>query len=375
MTGTHVTYLSSDALTDGVGASQVLPYVERLPLRGIDVTLHSFEKEPAGAALHQRLAAAGVRWVPHPFGRFGAIGGVGRIARGAAALRRADLVHARADLAAASALLARSDPWVWDCRGLFADQRLDLGTLAPGSAEHRALQAIERRSARGSSAIVTLTRAVIPVLDQRHGPGVAAKATVITTCVDTRRFALEPMPAADRIRLLLAGTINRYYDVPAMIRLVAELQRRRPTALVLASPGETSWEAELAPLAPERVTATPEEMPPLVASAHVGLSVCRDDAGVSLVGSMPTKIGEFLATGRPVVVNSRLGDAAAIVDEHRCGVVLGDTGDGGIATAVDTLEALLVDPSLPDRCRAVAELHFDLERAVDRLAEVYRSIS
>jgi glycosyltransferase involved in cell wall biosynthesis len=367
-----LTYLATDAVDEGVGASQVVAYVERLAARGVDVELHTFEKRAASPRTQARLRDAGVRWVPHRFGRFGAVGGVDRLVRGAAAVRGAALVHARADLAAASVLLARTPRWVFDVRGLFADQRLELGTLRAGSPEHRVLQRVERAAVRRSTRLVTLTEAVVPVLEERHGPGVAERAVVVPTCVDTTRFAPAPLPPADRLRFLLAGTVNRYYDVPVMAALVRAAAARRPVELVLASPGATSWEPELAALDPVRTSATPAEMPEVVASAHVGLSVCREDAGISLKGSMPTKIAEFLATGRPVVVNPGLGDAGALVVEHGAGVTLAGSGPTEVAGALDDLEALLADPATADRCRALALQHFDLDTAVDRLLDTYR---
>src|SRR5687768_17448837 len=39
-----VTYLTTDSLAEGVGASQVLSYVERLADRGLEIVLHTFEK-------------------------------------------------------------------------------------------------------------------------------------------------------------------------------------------------------------------------------------------------------------------------------------------------------------------------------------------
>jgi glycosyltransferase involved in cell wall biosynthesis len=116
-------------------------------------------------------------------------------------------------------------------------------------------------------------------------------------------------------------------------------------------------------------------MPDIVAAAHVGLSVCRDDAGISLLGSMPTKIAEFLATGRPVVVNSGLGDAARLVREASCGVVTTGDAPDAVRRAVDDVEQLLADPGTPERCRALALDHFDLDRAAARLAELYGRLS
>lgn len=370
MTQLRVRYLSMDGLTEGVGVSQVLSYVERLSQRDIHVTLHSFEQTEPKPELRARLRAAGVAWHPHRFGRDGARGGAVRVARAAVWARTGDVVHARSDLAAAAAVVAKSPRWVWDVRSLWADQRIDLGMLRVGSVEERVLRRLEAAAACKSSAIITLTEAVLPVLDLRHG-AVSPRATVITTCVDTARFRLAPFPPAEPLLLLLAGTLNRYYDVPAMAALVRELQRRRPARLTVLTPRATPWDHLLADLQPSRSSATPGEMPAAVAASHVGLSICREDVGLSLTAAMPTKLGEFLATGRPVVVNARLGDAAVLVTAHRAGVVVG-SGREAVNRAADELEALVADADTPNRCRQLAVSHFDLDRAVDRLADVYR---
>jgi len=367
-----LTYLAIDSLAEGIGASQVLAYAERLSARGVEVRLHSFEKDEPAAWLRERVQDAGVTWTPHPFGRFGAAGGVKRVATAALAARGAALVHARSDLAAAAVLAARARHWVWDVRSLYADQRLELGTLRAGSPQHRLLRAIERRAARRSTAVITLTEGVIPVLEARHGISIAEKTRVITTCVDTSRFMLTPVPDPHPLHLLLAGTLNRYYDVPAMVALVAELTRRRPTALTLATPGETPWDEILGPVVTDRIMVRPDHMPEVIGTSHVGLSVCRDDAGVSLRGSMPTKIGEFLAAGRPVVVNPGLGDAGRLLIARRCGVALAGTAPAAVALAADEVETLVEDPNTAQRCRQLALDHFDLDRGVDRLIDIYR---
>lgn len=364
-----VTYLTTDSVSEGIGASQVLAYAERLATRGLDVDLHTFEKAVPTPTMREHIAATGIRWHPHPFGAFGARGGAARVAAGAIAIRQADLVHARSDLAAASALLARVPHWLWDVRSLWADQRIALGALRSGSAEHRVLQAIERRATRHSSAMVTLTEAVVPVLESRYGVRLRRKTTVIPTCVDTRRFTSSPLPPPDPVVVLLAGTLNAYYDVPLMVELVTQWQRRRHVQLSLITPAETPWDTKFSQLLAVRSTATFEQMPERVAAAHVGLSVCRSDAGVSLTASMPTKIAEFLATGRPVVVNHNLGDAGRLVEQHHAGVAV-RAGDA-TSDVLDRLDELVEDPGTAARCRRLALEHFDLDHAIDGLVEAY----
>ena len=142
----------------------------------------------------------------------------------------------------------------------------------------------------------------------------------------------------------------------------------------MASPEATSWEAELADLEVVRVSATPDVMVDLVASCHLGLSICRDDAGVSLKAAMPTKIGEFLASGRPVVVNPGLVDAARLVEANGCGVVFGSTGPCSVEEVVDRIEACLKDPATPRRCRSLAETHFNLTIGVNELVSTYNLV-
>ena len=369
----RVTYLSVDPVTSTVGASQVLAYVERLAERGVGVDLHSFEHH-VDEAIAADLSRHGVVWTPHRFGGNGARAGFGRVARLARSIRGADLVHARSDMAAAAAMWSGAERWLWDVRSFWADQKVATGVFSARSPQAWVFQRIERRAAVGSRHVVALTQSAIDELDRRYDGVVGPKATVVTTCVDRRRFKPAPMPSRGPVRLLLAGTLNRFYDVPTMLDLVAELRTRRPVELLVASPGGTDWDPELESVGAVRTSATPGEMPALIASCHAGLSVCRDDAGISLVAAMPTKIGEFLAVGRPVIVNSGLLDAASMVDRADAGVVV-DASAGGLDAAATRLLELLDDDATPGRATGLAAGFFDLDAGVDKLLEVYRRIS
>jgi glycosyltransferase involved in cell wall biosynthesis len=90
-----------------------------------------------------------------------------------------------------------------------------------------------------------------------------------------------------------------------------------------------------------------DEVPDALAACHVGLSPWRTDMGVGLLGAMPTKIGEFLAAGRPVVVNPGLGDMDRIIEVFDCGVVVGGSDDDALDAAGRELDRLLADPTTP----------------------------
>ena len=370
-----VTYLTVDRIGSGVGASQVLPYVEGLARRGARVTVHSFESQPPAPAIRARLEGAGVDWHPHRVRRQGAAAAGLRVLHGAALVRGRGLVHARSDLPAASALVAGADAWVWDVRSFWADQRVAMGMLRRGSRTERVLRTIESAAATRASAIVTLTAAAVDVLVARHGEAVRARTSVIPTCVDLGRFALATMPEAARIQVLLSGTFNRLYDLDATLRFCESLRRVRGADVTLLRPGTSAWDAPVAGSGGRLASAPFAAIPEWVRASHAGVCLCRVDNRAAIAGAAPTKLAEFLATGRPVVVNAGLGDMDALVTRYRCGVIVGDRSAGGLQQAASDLVALVDDEATPGRCRAAAEDHFDLDVGVSRLLRVYQGQS
>lgn len=366
-----LTYLTIDSMSEGVGFSQVVPYVAQLAERGVDVTLHSFEKVDPPAFVTARLSAAGVRWRPHVFRGAGTAGGVARVAHGATLVARAELVHARSDLPAASAMLARRPAWLWDVRGFWREDRIALGLVRAGSLPDRVLRSIEIKAAASSAAIVTLSQTAREILAERYRGNVGEKTTVITTCVDLERFPLSPLPPVEPLRLLLAGSLSGLYDVDTMIRLFRKLGTRRAVELTVLTPSPTPWDGMFRDSGARVGHASPGEMPDRVGEHHVGLSIRRFDVGETGFSATPTKLGEFLATGRPVVVNAGLGDLDELLARHDCGVVLTSASDAELDRAVAELDRLLEDPKTPMRCRALAEEHFNVDRGVDRLLEAY----
>ena len=368
-----LTYLTTDSMVEGVGASQVVPYVERLATRGLDVTLHSFEKTEPDEGVKRRLASAGVTWRAHRFIGGGGPGGLARVVEGAAFVAGAQLVHARSDLAAASSVLSRRPAWIWDMRSFWREERIEMGALRPGSVEERVMRRIESAAARKSAGIITLSRAAIDVLRARYGDGVAAKSREITTCVDLERFALSPLPEPGTVGLLLAGSLNKLYDPASMVRLFERFRARRPSRLTVLTPDPASFRDSFPEVDATVTSSASEAMPARIAEHHVGLCMRRRDIGVSSRGVTPIKLGEFLACGRPVVVTPGLGDMDEYVARYDCGVVVDDVSDRGLDAALDRLESLLADEGTPARCRAAAEEHFNLDHAIDDLMIAYHA--
>jgi glycosyltransferase involved in cell wall biosynthesis len=111
-------------------------------------------------------------------------------------------------------------------------------------------------------------------------------------------------------------------------------------------------------------------MADLIPNYSFGVSVCKLNAGPSLTAAMPTKIGEFLACGRPIVVNRGLGDMDLFLEEFDAGVILDGTQKNLVAGAAKLVE-LLGDRETPARCRALAEKYFSMDVGATKYLDLY----
>jgi glycosyltransferase involved in cell wall biosynthesis len=96
--------------------------------------------------------------------------------------------------------------------------------------------------------------------------------------------------------------------------------------------------------------------------------------GLSKLGSSPTRMGEALGCGIPVVANAGVGDVARIIAEHRVGVLVADAGDAAMAAAIAELDELMQTPDLAQRCRKAAEEVFSLGAGTAAYKLLYRNI-
>jgi colanic acid biosynthesis glycosyl transferase WcaI len=108
-----------------------------------------------------------------------------------------------------------------------------------------------------------------------------------------------------------------------------------------------------------------KEIPVLIAGCDIVLVPLTS----YLLGAVPSKLYEAMASGRPVILVAS-GEAAQIVDEHQAGITVEPGDTKGL---VQALKTLLAQPqlrrTLGENGRHAAEQHFDRETIVSRFRE------
>jgi hypothetical protein len=362
-----VTYLSVDSIQEGVGSSQITPLILGLAEKGKKVCLITFEKTKPPNELYEMFSKAGVAWIAKEFGRPGSVGGMVRLNSLRGNVPKSLVLHGRSDIATSAAIWSSIEaPVLWDVRSLWSDQRLLIGTDGWNSLTARGARTLEDIAAKKSTAMSTLTAAVVPFLEQRH-KRIPKIREVIPTCVQTSKFVHSPMPDG-QITCLLSGTFNNYYDIDRTRQILEEIRKTVNLRTIWARANESSME-KLGVGEDIIVSATHSEMPNLVKQSHFGIAICKQDNLDSLAAAVPTKIGEFLASGRPVIVSNGIGDLDQLLSKSQTGLVIGHRNS--LETVAEEIILLLKDSETPSRCRELATQHFDMNKAVDRYLEIY----
>ena len=369
MNNLKLAYFTHDSISEGVGRSQILSLCQKLSKLDIKVSLFSFEKIAPRPELIEKFSESSIEWIWFPFESGGSFKAINRIN----VLRRVegefDIIHARGDLPALAAVLRQKEPVIWDIRSLWVEQRKVLNPTKFNPLTRGLINLLTRYVSRHVSGYNTLTQAVINVLKKKY-PRLPKNFSVVSTCVDTDTFQFEPTLPKQPIGLLV-GTYNSIYD-SGLISKFSEYMIENYGHKIFWARG---WESPGIPqeLGQQKVfSALHEDIPKIIGDSSYGISVCRNELGDSLKAAMPTKIAEFLSVGRPVIVNSLLGDVSDLLLRNTVAVSLDTETD--IPSAAKKLISLIDDPTTPLRCRKIAENFFSLDYAANRYYSLYSSI-
>ncbi len=390
-----ILYLTRNGLLEPLGQSQVMAYLRGLA-RDHEITLITYEKDEDRAD-DARMAQAreecerlGIRWLPQRFRSRPKI-----IAPALSMLRmiwlvlhearRRDirLVHARSYIPAAVAWIVWrliGIPFIFDMRALWPEELITAGRLRRGSLLHRVIVTAEWWCLRDAAAVVSLTHAAVDYLQTTYRRDLSGqRIAVIPTCVDLERFVPARTSPTNLTIGCLGTVLSGWFRIDwlaAFLRVAAEANpEARFVITTRDNPVRVSEALGLEPEIMERVeigAATTEEVPAVLHKQTA--SVMFFTEGLAKLGSSPTRMGEILGCGIPVVANEGVGDVAHIIREHDVGVLVSSADPEAMSLAWDSLMRLLDDPDLSARCRRTAEKVFSLEEGTAAYQRLYRNI-
>jgi len=396
-------------MLDPLGQTQVLPYLKQLAELGVQLTLLSFERAvaytPEGRErcrrLHTELAARKIDWHWLPYHKTPSLPATAydvfaghRFARRLVRDKNIGMVHARSHIPATIALRLKrrlGTKMIFDVRGLMADEYVDANHWRKDSVAYRLTKDAETRALKAADGVVTLTQKIWDVIkdwDSLRNRNVPH--AVVPCCADLELFRFDEAARASRRRelgaenrfvVIYSGSIDGWYLTEEMCDFFVTLREQKPNAFFLwLTPGNRE---RITKLMNERgisnkdfriVSTLASDVPSYLSAADAGLAFIKPC--FSKQASSPTKYGEYLACGLPLIINAGIGDSDALILEDRAGVMVNEFNSEAYREAAMSLAEFTADPSQTrQHSRAVAERRFDVRTTgAARYADLYDNL-
>lgn len=395
-------YISYDGLLEPLGMSQIIPYMKGLSKHGIKFVILTFEKKnnllkvDNIIQLARVLGSTGIIWKRLRYHKsppvistlvdvlYGCLTSFWLIKT-----KGIKLVHARSYVAGLMAIILQKlchVRFIFDMRGFWADERVEAGIWKKGGWLYQISKHFEKILLLNSDEIISLTHTGrTEIINFPYFKNHMMNITVIPTCVDLERFNVERKSDIKiftdwnkRVKFILiySGSISTWYMPNEMLEFFDVAQNVIDNSYFLILTKEDELLKSILPKLKNNISILNVEhdlVPQYLSIAGVGLAFYKQ--GYSRKACCPTKFGEYLACGLPIIINRGIGDCDEIVLKEKVGVVINEFSSKEYERAIKELKVLLSEGDiLRERCRAAAEKYFSLETGVERYWKIYRRL-
>lgn len=395
-----------DGLTDPLGQSQVLPYLQELSKYGFQFTILSFEKKSRynkeKDIVREITDKAGMAWVPLSFTAnppvLSKIYDRYKMRRMALKLHKKekfDMVHCRSYIAAEAGLTLKKKfgvKMIFDMRGFWADERVDNGQWNLKNPFFKRIyqhyKKKEREFLSNADATISLTKAAKNyLLSKPENKDLFIE--VIPCCADLEHFDYHKINPGDQKALrstleipqnakvlTYSGSVGGWYMTREMFSFFKILSAKNPEYVMLILTKDdiekVKREATATGIAPDKVFVTYSNRPQL--PLYLSLSSCsiffiRNT--FSKMASSPTKHAELMGMGIPVICND-IGDTGRIINETQTGIVVNTFSETLFKEVIDKIPGL--ESVEKGRIRDCAKQIFDLQTGIQNYLSVYKAI-
>ena len=169
-----------------------------------------------------------------------------------------------------------------------------------------------------------------------------------------------------RLTLVYSGSLDGWYLTEEMADFFATFLQQRPDVYLLwlttGSPNRVKTLMDQRGIHNDSFSVqsvSPKDVPSYLSAADAGISFYKP--GFSRLATSPTKNGEYLACGLPVILNAGIGDSDMLATEWNVGALVTEFTEQNYSQSIDRIEQLAREPDIRTRARAVAKELFDLE--------------
>lgn len=404
-----ILFISYDGMTDPLGQSQVIPYIAGLTTEGYEFVILSCDKPSKYLAnksyVEKLIKPFPITWISIPYHKkppvLSSIYDFLKLKSKAKQLHRLyqfDLVHTRPGVPQLVALYLKKRlgiKYLNDIRGFWADERVDGNMWDLKKPVYRFIYKFFKRNEDECIRIADFNtcltyKAKEEILKWNHLPQ-PVKVEVVPCSVDLELFNPDMIniDTRDEIReelqlhpddfiISYLGSIGGWYLTKEMMRFCSiflNLENRAKFLFISNNNHEEILKAAAVFGIPADKIIVRQgrrhEVPILLSFSKYSLFFIKPC--YSKISSSPTKHGEIMAMGIPVITNSGVGDVKEIVEKYGAGYVLEDFEEQTmkkVALEICSSNVTFESPKI----REGAKDFYDLEKTLKVYKNVYRMI-
>lgn len=401
-----VLYITYDGLLDQLGQSQILPYLYKLARKNHHLHIVSFEKsiytEAEIESLKSNLENKNINW---DFLRFtsssklhGKIWDLIKFFLKVLRLAIKDdfkFIHARGHVPAIIAFFGNffsSIDYIFDFRGLWADERIDKGSWDTSKYSHylqyRAMKFLERKILEKAEHVVVLsekvTSEIISISNNEN-----KNITVIPCCADYEHFNFNESTNKNEIKKNLGisldsivigyiGSVGKMYRVDKLFEFfeICNIEHQNVEFLFITndlkelSVIKDKCLSKLNISKLKSVSSHRNDVPRYLSIVDIGLSFI--EPSYARQAASPTKLAEYFAMGIPVISSIGVGDTEKIIKLIKGGDIINHDNKDELLEAARNINKYKQFDSLS--IRNESKKFFDLNHGVERYHMIYKKM-
>jgi glycosyltransferase involved in cell wall biosynthesis len=389
----NILYITYDGILEPLGESQVLSYQEKLS-SNFNIILLSYEKradlknKKLLNSMKKRTKESSILWVYHLYHKSPSTIAtfydlfIGLIHSSYIIYKyKIKIVHARSYPPTLIAMILKTFfgvKFIFDMRGFWADERVDGNIWRKESIIYKFTKFLEKSFIKRADHIISLTHEAVKEIKKFHYvDNFNLPITVITTCVNLENYIPERnLNKNNNFKFGYLGTVGTWYLFDETVKAFYIGLKLLPSAKILIiNKGEHDFiKSRLnyykIPMASvELIEANHSEVPRLLKDITAAVFFLKPL--FSKKASAPTKLGEFLASGIPCLVNDGIGDMGSIIRNGRVGISIKEINDKSIRDGLVSLIELTKQDDIIERCVSVANENFSLNEGCERYKKIY----
>jgi glycosyltransferase involved in cell wall biosynthesis len=377
-------------MTDPLGQSQVLPYIILLSKKNYNFHLVSYEKTDRYSKYHSLIEKICVdnkiQWYPLKYNKkppilstFFDLYKMMKLAKKLHIKHRYSLIHCRSYISSLVGLnfkRLKGIPFLFDMRGFWADERVEGGLWNLKNPFYKLVyyyfKKKEKQFLLESNHIISLTHngkkniIKLPIFSQLEN-----NISVIPCCTDLNLF--KPVKRdSDSFTIGYLGSLGTWYMVKEMLVFFQKIKEKIPNSifhfLTKDDPEIIFTYCEEIGINRKYILIEESDRNDIpFTTRNWNFSLFFIKPSYSKLFSSPTKQGELMAMGIPIICNSGVGDVDYIIEKYDSGT----TFEIGEKFNVDSLLNNVFDEN---KIVKGAKDYFSLDKGVESYLEIYAQI-